>query len=387
MQHEMNQILFSILRSAIRGNRIPESETITSDKSVLQEVLAVAQKHDIAPMIALGILNNGLTEKNSKSEMQQIVFRAVYRYEKLNCELEHIYKVLEAAQIPFVPLKGAVLRQYYPEPWLRTSCDIDVLVRENDLQNAVACLADNLQYTACEKSEYDVVLVSQSGIRLELHYRLGEGGKDSAISQILSDVWNTVVPKEGSRYHYKLPDEMLYFHQVAHMAKHFKAGGCGLRPFVDLWLLDHIDGANAEKRDCLLEKGQLLQFANVARNFAQVCLDNKPTCAVTSQMEAYILKGGVYGTLANSVELQQQKKGGKNGYILAKIFIPYDSIKYIYPVLQKHRWLTPIMQVRRWFKLLFSSRAKRTWREVSYNYTISKSQQADMKAFLDEIGL
>ena len=25
-------------------------------------------------------------------------------------------------------LKGAVLRQYYPEPWLRTSGDIDILV-------------------------------------------------------------------------------------------------------------------------------------------------------------------------------------------------------------------------------------------------------------------
>ena len=35
---------------------------------------------------------------------------------------------IKKVQIPFLPLKGSVIRQYYPEPWMRTSCDIDILV-------------------------------------------------------------------------------------------------------------------------------------------------------------------------------------------------------------------------------------------------------------------
>ncbi|MBO4954226.1 MAG: nucleotidyltransferase family protein, partial [Clostridia bacterium] len=36
--------------------------------------------------------------------------------------------------IDFMPLKGAVIRQYYPEPWMRTSCDIDIHVKKDRLE-------------------------------------------------------------------------------------------------------------------------------------------------------------------------------------------------------------------------------------------------------------
>ena len=74
-------------------------------------------------------------------------------------------------------------------------------------------------------------------------------------------------------------------------------------------------------------------------------------------------------------------------YALSKIVIPYDELKFHYPILQKHRWLTPIMQIRRWFKLIFCGHARRSMRELSYNRNISKSQADEMKTFLDEIGL
>jgi hypothetical protein len=48
-------------------------------------------------------------------------------------EFERICLVLEKAKIPHIPLKGSVLRKLYKEPWLRTSCDIDILVQEETL--------------------------------------------------------------------------------------------------------------------------------------------------------------------------------------------------------------------------------------------------------------
>lgn len=104
-------------------------------------------------------------------------------------------------------------------------------------------------------------------------------------------------------------------------------------------------------------------------------------------MEAYILRGCMYGTNANRIAVQQQKKGGKVKYALSKIFIPYNVIKFHYPILQKHRWLTPVMEVRRWGKLIFCGHLKRTVKELEYNSTISVDAAAETRALLKNVGL
>ena len=51
-------------------------------------------------------------------------------------EYENLCSAFEKAQIPFLPLKGSVIRKYYPEAWMRTSCDIDILVHDEDVGRA-----------------------------------------------------------------------------------------------------------------------------------------------------------------------------------------------------------------------------------------------------------
>ncbi|MBO5784404.1 MAG: hypothetical protein J6R33_05500, partial [Clostridia bacterium] len=85
--------------------------------------------------------------------------------------------------------------------------------------------------------------------------------------------------------------------------------------------------------------------------------------------------------------LQQQQKGGRFNYALSKIYIPYDVIKFQYPIVQKHRWLVPFMQVRRWCKLIFCGHIKRSVRELQYNQNITEDQAAKAKDFLCKIGL
>lgn len=77
---------------------------------------------------------NDLQDEDIKQHLQQIVFRVVYCYKRMNYEYEQVCDALEKAEIPFIPLKGVVIREYYPEPWMRTSCDIDILVREKNLK-------------------------------------------------------------------------------------------------------------------------------------------------------------------------------------------------------------------------------------------------------------
>ena len=97
--------------------------------------------------------------------------------------------------------------------------------------------------------------------------------------------------------------------------------------------------------------------------------------------------GGVYGSTDNRVALQQKKKGGRIGYVLSRIFIPYAKLKRYYPVLEKHRWLMPFMQIRRWFMLLNPDVARMAKREMAVNGKLVKTKSDEMNNFLDYIGL
>ena len=387
MGENTTYILFLILRSVFHGNQMSDDDKQLVTGDLLIDVIKQASKHDIVHLVALGILNNGLADEEMETQLQQIAYRAVYRCEKMNYELKQVCEALEKAEIPFIPLKGSVIRKYYPEPWMRTSCDIDILVHEKSLKTAVSYLVENLKYTEHGQSSHDVSLFSSSGVHLELHYDLVEEGWANSSNAILQNVWDYVSPRHEYQYWCEMSDEMFYFYHIAHMAKHLQQGGCGIRTFIDLWILDNLPTVDTLKRKGLLKSGGLLQFAQTASKLAAVWLNNIPSNSVCEKMQSYILGGGAYGTNENRIMVQQQKKGGKIKYALSKIVIPYDTIKFHYPILKKYRWLTPFMQVRRWFKLIFCGHAKRSIRELSYNSNISRSQADEMKIFLDEIGL
>ena len=56
----------------------------------------------------------------------------------------------------------------------------------------------------------------------------------------------------------------VYFYHIAHMAKHLQQGGCGIRTFIDLWILDNLPTIDTLKRNDLLKSGGLLQFSQSA---------------------------------------------------------------------------------------------------------------------------
>ena len=46
-------------------------------------------------------------------------------------------------------------------------------------------------------------------------------------------------------------------------------GGCGIRPFIDLLILDNLQEVDNKKRDNLLKQGNLLKFANASPRSAR----------------------------------------------------------------------------------------------------------------------
>ena len=385
MDQAINQILFALLRSAVCGEPLSEQQRAELSDEGLEELTVLARKHDLLHLVALGLQKNALI--GADHELRREIFAAAIRCEQLQHELKKLSGVLEEAEIPFLPLKGSVIRGYYPEPWMRTSCDIDVLVSAENVERASALLVEQCGYTRGGKGSHDITLFTKHGWHVELHYDLVEEGLAVRAADVLRSVWDTATVCDGYCYRYEMPDEMFYFYHVAHMAKHFENGGCGIRPFIDLWILDGLDGADAAKRNVLLEQGGLLRFAEVCRKLSRVWFGGEAADPICERVEAYLLYGGVYGATENRIAVGQQKKGGALRFALSRVFLPYDVIKFHYPILQKHKWLLPAMQVRRWGKLIFRGGFRRGMKELQYNQSIDGAKADETASMLRDIGL
>lgn len=383
----VEHLLFPLLRAGLYDEPVDANVLDSVNADALSELYAISKDHDITHVIGVALAKCGKLGDDARAKnYRETAIRAVSRYERIRYDLQSICDALEQAQIPFIPLKGSVLRDYYPEPWMRTSCDIDVLVHMEDLDAAAQVLQGILGCTSYQEGVHDVSFYSQSGINIELHFDLIEEGWANAAWEILQDIWNYAVPKENYKFHHELVDEMFYYYHIAHTVKHFEQGGCGIRPFIDLWILDKIESADITKRDALLAKGNLRKFTQTARRLNKVWFEGTSHDSVTQLMQEYVIRGGVYGSKTNEIAALQKRKGGKWQYAFSRIVLPYDEIKYMYPFLQKHSWLTPFMQVFRWFRILFSN-ATNAFKELSYNQSISQKQAQQFREFFEELGL
>lgn len=116
-------------------------------------------------------------------------------------------------------------------------------------------------------------------------------------------------------------------------------------------------------------------FFNTALHCIAVWFDNEDPTEIVEMIESFVLKGGMYGTQENRIMVNQNKQGGKIKYFLSRIFIPYDTLKYKYTVLRKHKVLLPFMWVVRWFSLFSPQKRKRTHRELVIHKNISETTE------------
>ena len=386
MRESVVTYLFSLLRSALCGGRLTEQECNDYSEEYTESILKCAAAQDVDHLVALALKQNGLLG-DRRGEIEKRIFKAVYRYESLKYEYDSLCNALEGACIPFVPLKGAVIRRLYPEAWMRTSCDIDILVHRGDLDKAASLLREQMKYSVGERDTHDISMFSPGGVHVELHFDLVEEGRANNACSLLSDVWNHVSVCNGTAYRYEMSDAFFYFYHVAHMAKHFENGGCGIRPFIDLWLLERMEEGCEDARNELLSRGGLLRFAEVSRKLSRVWFSGDHPDELSLQMQYYLLSGGIYGSVDNKVAVQQGKKGGKLSYIFSRMFASYDMLKRYYPILEKHRWLMPVCQVRRWFMLFDPKVAKMARQEVKASGSLEEAKAEDTSLFIKRVGL
>jgi len=378
------KMLFSLLQAAACGEAVSDELKAACTPETLERVYVLAKAHDLAHMPGQALAELDLPESPVLEKMKHAAFSAVQRFVQLDYELKRICDTLERAQISFVPLKGAEIRKYYPEPWMRTSCDIDILVHEEDLERAAQELVRELSYTTDHKKKYhDMWLFAPSGIHLELHFSILETMDN--IDSLLSRVWDFAVPV--TQYRYALDSNYLVFHLLAHMSYHFTGGGCGIRSVLDIFLLRRQNVYDETMLRGYLAQCGIEKFYDAVLELTEVWFQGAAPTPLAEKMEHFLLTAGMYGSQKKRITIQQQRKGGRLKYLLGRIFMPYRELKIRYRVLEKWPILYPVMLVYRWIELFFGGRLKRSWKEARIAWKTPKGRSEEVNDFLRQIGL
>ncbi len=382
-----NEILIQLIGNEVCGRQVDLPPDLMSDEQFVIDLFVKANEHGAAHIVASNLNKNKLLSGSAAQAYTDRLYNAVFKSEKMNYALESVCKTLEDGKIPYIPLKGAVLKNLYPEAWMRSSVDIDILVREQDFDSASKLIQECLGYRQTCSTPHDTTLTPDGKILIELHFRLIEKEHKLAAYKILDKVWDYAEPYSENSFRYKLSNPFFYLYHISHMAKHIVQGGCGVRPFLDLWLLNRQINCTDREAQQLLKKSALLKFAECAEQLSRVWFSGEAHTETTQLLENYILKGGMFGTKETRLLSNQQHHGGKRKHILRRIFVPHRDLAYTYPIVKKYRFLTPICEICRLFSLMFGKKKNFRKTYLANLKGVSAEYADEIKILFESVGL
>ena len=384
-----NDLLISLLRSKVLGTDVDKKRLTELSAQDLKELYDLGSYHDVAHIVGAALVESGVLEEKTqeKSLFSNEHRLAVFLFRRFSDELANISELFEKEQIEHIALKGSVLRYYYPEPWMRTSCDIDVLVKKEELMRAKDLLVNSLGYTYVSKTGHDISLNSPTGVHIELHFALVEDTILKESHEILFSVWERAELIENKKYSYILPDDFFYFYHVVHMAKHFLSGGCGIRSFLDLWILENKISYDREKRERLISSAGFSEFEAGASKLASVWFGNREHDEFTLLIEKIVFSGGTFGTVENGVNFDVVKRKSKLKYLISRIFPSYKTMENMYPMLEKRKFLLPFYHVKRWCRVIFKGGAKRARVQIMKCKNLGREELDEAAKALNYLGL
>ncbi len=383
------ELVFACLRAELDGAALSAESVSELREEQLVQALELAERHDMAHLVAHRLITDGLLSVCSdelRARAESIFMTAVFRHGRRAYTCDRAVAALSRAEIRHIPLKGAVLQDFYPQPWMRTSCDIDILVRAEELERAVEALcADGFRVE--KRDGHDICLALDEGIHLELHFAFIEEGRFSEATDLLDSAWESAEPVDSDGYRLLMKRELFYLYILAHAAKHIENGGCGIRPFADLYLAKRKYPPDRELLESLLSDCGLLAFYRAAEALSAYWLEGDRPDRDTLLLEVYILEAGTYGSLKNRLSSVRMYKGGGVRYLCRRLFPPYGQMKTQYALLSRLPILLPVFWPVRWIRILAEGRAGGAAREINTLISADSDSISSSRELMDRLGL
>ena len=380
---ELSEKLIEITRAALLNDRVELGEHISID-----ELVDFAKFHSIENLLYEPL--SEMSDSEGLKTIRELFFANVALDTKQLYQFERICACLEENKIRFLPLKGSVMKYIYPDTYKRKSSDIDIFVFEEYEKATELMKGIGFVQTDDDHSVHGSFYNEQ--VELELHHNIINN--KHMWSKACQNIPGRAVPAEGCTYRYDMTLEDYYFYMIAHMAKHMKNGGAGIRFILDVWVFlnKYGDVLDMEKLDSVLKEAGLFEFNTYVIKIKNKWYEgSEETDRITEQIEEYIRNNGWIGTCDSEGKTKaladSKKEISKNRIrgITAVLFPSVEIMKKKYPVLCKAPLLLPVCWVIRGVKVIMGNRELIRQHKAALDYSVDEVVQ--LQEMFDEIGL
>ena len=343
---------FIKLLSSFANQSAPNGEVIDYG-----EVFRLADIHDVGGIIAnqLKLLNEDYKPKNEyNSYFNQMLGYAV----KNNAQRERAFLKLKSFlvknDIEHIFVKGIIIKEYYYIPELRTSGDIDVIVRPEALKKFTELArTEGFKIT---KISSDTVTLNILNVEVEVHNN----------SDVLVDYFDGIFSLcERDNLEYKLNFNDHLFYVLCHIIKHIIYRGAGVRMLLDVDIMLRREEADLKR---VLELSSEYNIEKAVKVILSLCsywfntpvekyYDFTENKTLLNKLEIVFIDGGSFGFYSNPIPLKYYRNSNsKLGIFLKLAFPSKDYLKNCYPYYKNNHLLYPVARINRLTDGLFKSR-------------------------------
>lgn len=348
-----------LISSALNGTAVEVSDSFDWDKA-----LKYARKHQITPLVYYGIVNSKITvDSEIKAKFENATMQNIVLNQNQMYFLKVLFATFEKEGISYMPLKGTLLKKVYPKPEMRAMSDADILIKEDEYSK-IRPVMQKLGYTEMYESDHELVW-KKGVLTVELHKTIIPSYHKDYFNYF-GNGWKLASEKIGE-YGFKMKHEDELIYNFTHLAKHYRAGGIGIKHMTDVYVcfpkdkkLDY-DYIEAELRSL-----KLWEFFSNVLDTVKVWFGTKEATEKTDFITDYIFASGAYGTSENQnigEALKTAKNVGGSENVMKNrglnlIFPSYKAMCKRNPIVKKCPLLLPVMWVVRWFEVLIFKRYK-----------------------------
>lgn len=356
----MGQILLYLLNCAV-NQRKPEGLPEDTDFEKLKEL---SRFHSVTAMVSYALDAGGyLSEKYMSQELigywTAAQISSIRKKTMFDMEREAILNHFEENQVWYMPLKGCILKDMYPDICMREMADNDILFDESYRQG----LCDFMKtrgYTVkvYNKSVHDVY-VKKPFYNFEFHVDLIDEDHGD-MGNYYVNIKDRLLKDEGNGYGYHFTDEDFYIYMIAHAMKHYHSAGTGIRILADIYVYSRakgkaIDWTYIDRELAMLGEakveGSLRQMAMDLFDPERGVADMIPQTEEQIDMLEYLFGSGTYGTVVNHVhkdleEIQGEEEtltaGMKFRFLMKRLIPDAKHMGQYSPFCKRHKWAIPV---------------------------------------------
>lgn len=256
----------------------------------------------------------------------------------------------EQGEIRILPMKGWIMKGFYPRPEYRQMGDLDFLIdRENRKKARDIMCGMGYRFVKNECDDTVDVYKKEPWMYVEIHNHMTPYKNKTKYEKI----WERCEKKDGL---YAMNWDDYYMFMLDHLEKHFYSSGCGVRFLLDLFIFMEKKGKELH-RDVLEKEFRIRGEENFFEQLEKTALSwfGKEYHVGDTRMEKLILVSGAFGTDSQKYTNRQEKiqkkyknkKVAKAVYFLTRTFPEYSYMCNIYPFLYKAPVLMPVMWIVR----------------------------------------